>query len=336
MNIKLKSRFFALVVALNTSALSLPLLSPSVAQAQPAARATGTAAEVNGEKITNAQIERQITRLRADTPDLQGNTPEVRAALANLRSSVVEGMINRRLIIQEAKKQKISAPAPQIEAAVAGFRKGFKTEAEMKEYLSKRGFSLADVRTEAAEDIAADALVRRWGAGLSVTEAEIATAYRENITQFAVPEGVRARHILVAFNKEKPTADEKAAARKKAEDLLKQARDKKTDFGVLAQANSDDPGSKARGGDLGPFPRGSMVKPFEDAAFGAKAGEIVGPIETSFGYHIIRVDEKFAPRTLPLEEVRDYLREPLLRRKREEAIKSKFDALRKSAKIKKS
>ncbi|MCS7081880.1 MAG: peptidyl-prolyl cis-trans isomerase [Bacteroidetes bacterium] len=94
---------------------------------------------------------------------------------------------------------------------------------------------------------------------------------------------VRARHILIAFG------TDKAEARRKAESVLARLRAGE-DFAAVAREVSQDPGSASRGGDLGWFGRGRMVKEFEEAAFGARPGQLLGPVETSFGYHIIRVE----------------------------------------------
>ncbi|HOV91495.1 MAG TPA: peptidylprolyl isomerase [Candidatus Kapabacteria bacterium] len=96
---------------------------------------------------------------------------------------------------------------------------------------------------------------------------------------------VRANHILIKIN------NNKDSAYKRALEIIKEIKSGK-DFTILARQYSQDPGSAQNGGDLGYFGRGQMVKPFEDAVFSAKVGEVVGPIETDFGYHIIKVYEK--------------------------------------------
>src|SRR5207237_7339114 len=111
---------------------------------------------------------------------------------------------------------------------------------------------------------------------IKVDPAEVKAAYDANARQYATAEERQASHILIAV---KPDASEaeKAAAKKKAEALQAQAKANPGKFAELAKANSQDPGSAQQGGDLGSFGRGSMVKPFEDAVFSAKVGDIVGP-----------------------------------------------------------
>lgn len=127
-------------------------------------------------------------------------------------------------------------------------------------------------------------------AQVAVPEAELKAYYEQNKSAYGQPEERRASHILLTAG-EGGSASDKAGARKKAEELLAQLRKNPKDFARLAREFSKDPGSAAKGGDLGFFGRNMMVKPFEDAAFKLNPGEISDVVETDFGFHIIRVDE---------------------------------------------
>ena len=140
-------------------------------------------------------------------------------------------------------------------------------------------------------------------AGLTVAEAEVAKFYEDNAARFTAAEERRASHILINAPKDQPAA-EREKARKKAEELLAQARKAPATFGELARKHSEDPGSAARGGDLDFFGRGAMVKPFEDKTFSMKPGEISDLVETDFGYHIIRLDAVRGGQKKTLAEVR--------------------------------
>jgi peptidyl-prolyl cis-trans isomerase D len=122
----------------------------------------------------------------------------------------------------------------------------------------------------------------------AVSPEEVRQFYDQNLKQYAKGDERQASHILITVDS-KASEAEKRAARAKAELLLKQARQNPASFADLAAKNSQDPGSAAKGGDLGYFPRGAMVKPFDDAVFQMKVGEIAGPVESPFGYHIIRL-----------------------------------------------
>lgn len=135
-------------------------------------------------------------------------------------------------------------------------------------------------------------------AGIKPNEEEIRGYYEQNKNNFTTPEERRASHILIAFG------DDKAASKKKAEDVLAKAKANPADFAKLATEFSSDPGSAAQGGDLDYFGRGMMVKPFEDATFTAKKGDIVGPVESDFGWHIIYVTDIRPSAVRPFEAVR--------------------------------
>jgi len=121
-----------------------------------------------------------------------------------------------------------------------------------------------------------------------ITEAEIKNYYEEHKEDFRQPERRKLNYVLFEL---KTTPQDSAEIRALAQDLLRQAKSG-DDFAELAQTYSEDPGSGSKGGDLGYFGKGAMVKPFEEAAFAAKKGEIVGPVESRFGLHIIKVEDK--------------------------------------------
>ena len=147
-----------------------------------------------------------------------------------------------------------------------------------------------------------------------VSEEELQKTYAVAGPRYRIGEQRRASHILIQVPETAPET-ERAAARKKAEDLLAELKRAPDRFAELAKTQSQDTGSAAKGGDLGLFGRGMMVKPFEEAAFALNAGEMSGIVESEFGLHIIRVTEVQPERARPLEEVRKELTESLQRDK---------------------
>jgi peptidyl-prolyl cis-trans isomerase D len=147
---------------------------------------------------------------------------------------------------------------------------------------------------------------------VTVTDADVEGYYRANAEEFKTKDEVCAQHILV---KVKGEADKDGRtdeqAKKLAGELLAQVRGG-ADFASLAKKSSDDPGSAAQGGDLSCFGRGSMVNEFENVAFSLKAGEISEPVKTTYGYHIIKVNEHREEKQRPIEEVRDSVRAQLM------------------------
>ncbi len=124
---------------------------------------------------------------------------------------------------------------------------------------------------------------------VQVTPDQIKQYYEERRAQFEKPEERRASHILVTLPAG-ATPEQKTQAREKADRLLADAKRSPKGFAELAKKSSEDPGSAMEGGDLGFFSRGKMVKPFDDAVFGMQVGEITGPVESQFGFHIIKLD----------------------------------------------
>jgi peptidyl-prolyl cis-trans isomerase D len=139
--------------------------------------------------------------------------------------------------------------------------------------------------------------------GVALNEADVRAYYDQNAAQLSGNEERRASHILLTVPPG-ASADDKAAVKARAETLLAQIRQAPETFAELAKTNSQDPGSAANGGDLDFFSRGAMVKPFEDAVFALKKDEVSAPVETEFGYHLIKLTEVKAPKTKPFEEMR--------------------------------
>jgi peptidyl-prolyl cis-trans isomerase D len=137
---------------------------------------------------------------------------------------------------------------------------------------------------------------------IKVSEDQIKEYYEDNLDTFKEKEQVKARHILFRVPENAPKEEEEKV-KQKALAVLKQAR-AGANFAELAKKYTEDPSGKENGGDLGYFSPGQMVKPFEEAAFKLKKGEISDLVRTPFGYHIIKVEDVKQARTKPLEEVR--------------------------------
>ncbi|MFL5332584.1 MAG: SurA N-terminal domain-containing protein, partial [Geminicoccaceae bacterium] len=123
-------------------------------------------------------------------------------------------------------------------------------------------------------------------ASIAPTPQQVEAFYQNNLQQFANPEQVHAQHILL-----KTEGKDAAAVRKQAESILKEAKAPGADFQALARKYSEDDASKGSGGDLGFFGRGTMVKPFEDAAFSMAPGQISDLVQTDYGFHVIKLLE---------------------------------------------
>lgn len=144
---------------------------------------------------------------------------------------------------------------------------------------------------------------------IEVTDEDIKQYYVINKNKFSVPEQVKASHILVSVPFNAPD-DERKKAKEKAEQILEKLK-KGEDFAKLIREYSNDPRSDIKGENIGYFSKGKMVKPFEEAAFSLKPGQISDIVETSFGYHIIRVEDHTEARIKTLDEVKDLIKEQI-------------------------
>lgn len=136
-----------------------------------------------------------------------------------------------------------------------------------------------------------------------INEADLKTYYEQNVARLSGNEERRASHILINASKDAPAA-ERQKAKTRADELLQAARQAPDSFAELAKKNSQDTGSSVKGGDLDFFARGAMVKPFEEAVFKMKKGDISDVVESDFGYHIIKLTDVKTPKQRSFEELR--------------------------------
>jgi peptidyl-prolyl cis-trans isomerase D len=156
---------------------------------------------------------------------------------------------------------------------------------------------------------------------LKTNKAQVEKYYKDNIVEFTKQDKVQAKHILIRID-DKRKADE---ALKLITELKKEATPKT--FAMLARKNSEDPGSKAKDGDLGEFERGRMVPEFDKAAFALKAGEISEPVKTQYGYHLIYVTKKTEGGQTSLEQAQNEIARKLIARTKEAELVAKTKAM---------
>ena len=206
------------------------------------------------------------------------------------------------------------------------------SDAELHAYYEKQKPQLANSIPE--ERKIKYILVDFAKAGSGISQADIENYYKQHQNEYRVPDSVTVRHILINTPAPGPDGkvDQKAvdAAKAKADDVLKQLKGG-AKFEDLAKKYSEDPGSKDKGGLIGPIQKGQTVAEFEQAAFGAQKGQTVGPIKSSFGFHIIHVDDKTEAHVKPLAEVQSQITEIVGKQKGQAAAESTAKSLQSSA-----
>jgi peptidyl-prolyl cis-trans isomerase D len=191
------------------------------------------------------------------------------------------------------------------------------TPADVERYYADNKAAFTEPEQIRAEYLVLD--MAAVAAGIVVNEQAVADYYASNAARFGRPEQRSASHILIAADKNADPAT-RAKAKAKATELAQAVQKAPERFAELARTQSQDPGSAAQDGSLGSFGRGMMVKPFEDAVFSMKPNEIRGPVESDFGYHIIRLDGIQTAQTVPLEQVRAAVTEELRKQQAQKAF----------------
>jgi len=304
---------------------------PQAQEGEPSSAAVdkGLVAVVNGDAISTSQVDREMSGYQQRL--IRAGQALTQEGLAGLRERVVESLIDRSLLYQESVKEGIDVSKEEVEEKWALIRQRFTSDEAYQLALSRMQMNDEQVRDEIRRGEAVQKLIARLFTKTSeVPEADARAFYDSHQDAFMRPEQVRARHILL-----QPDAEGGEDAKKEAEETLKKLRKEALagkDFAELARDHSKCP-SAERGGDLGFFPRGKMAKPFEDAAFALKPGELSGIVKTQFGYHLIKQEERKPKGLIPFEEVKESVRDYLGKEAVKEAVKSHVKQLRQEAVI---
>jgi peptidyl-prolyl cis-trans isomerase C len=284
-------------------------------------------ARVNGEAISKTDFDRAVAALEA-----RNGGPVPAEQRDQVLRSVLDQIVSYRLLVQETRTRKVVPDDAEVDARIKQIQGQFPTEEAFKQMLASRKTTVDQMRTDIRQDLGVQKMIEDEISSKSAVKPEQVTDfYAKNPDQFKQPERVRASHILIMVAKDADAAA-KAQARTKAADILKDVKAGK-DFAALAKQHSQDPGSAPNGGDLGFFQQGQMVGPFNDVAFKLAPGTVSDLVETEFGFHIIKVAEKQAPRSIPLDEVRPRLEQYLERQNREQQTDAFVNGLKAKGKI---
>ena len=302
-----------------------PVVEPATpAEKVPTAQADADnlVATVNGQPITEAlvapEVNKRVEVMKKRAPEGQP-FPDIQKDM--VRKGVVDMLVQQAAMDQLAKKWNVSISDDRVmeEISKIASQQG-QTLEEVQAEIAQYGMTMEDLKQQVRPQI----LMTEVAKACQKDEAMIAEAkkfYDENSTYFEKPEQVRASHILIKSDAA-AGEEEKAAAKAKAEEVLAKAKAGE-DFAALAKEYSEDPGSKDNGGEY-TFPRGQMVKAFEDTAFGMEVGATSDLVETQFGYHIIKLSEKMDAEKEPFEEAQTKIISFLLQKQLKEDTKAEY------------
>lgn len=250
-------------------------------------------ATVNGQDISLENYEKEVVLYKSSmgtsadesywkTKNQKGQTHE-----DEFKNAILDIMISSEVIYQQAEKDKVAPSDDEIQKQIDNFNEGAKNNEEYKTELEKMGINEDFLNFQFARDLAKSNLKKKFIEDTKISDSEMKKYYEDNKIK------ITASHILIKTqdaNGNELSEDEKKEAKKKAEKALAKVKSGE-DFAKVAKEYSQD-GSASNGGELGTFGKGDMVSEFEKAAFNMKKGEVSNIVETEFGYHIIKVDNK--------------------------------------------
>lgn len=247
------------------------------------------------------------------------------------RDKVLENLINTELLFQESLKEGVKVDEAAINKQLETLEKQFPQKTAFSGWLSNMDLTEITIRSHIKKGLSIQQFIeKKFANKITVTEKEIKLYYDNHPDMFKLPEQVKASHILI---KTEPNADKtkKDEARKQLEKIRERIKNGE-DFATLAKEFSQGP-SNSRGGDLGYFRRGQMMKPFEDAAFSLPPGQISDIVETTFGYHLIKVIDKKPASIMAFNDVKKGLVSFLKQSKIQKETLSYTEELKKKAKV---
>lgn len=283
------------------------------------------AARVNGREIALPYVEIIAKRI------LENGDKEKDRPFAYRQAT--QQLILREMLLEEAVARKLNADDSKVEQAYNESRIGYRDEDAWKTFLANQGLTVDAFRAEIRTQKTIQVLLDQETAHVKpeVSEQEARAFYQVNPTLFDSGERLRVSHILLRVP---PGSSEslKEGVRGQVKQLIARLK-KGEDFEKVATQYSQDVGSAAKGGKLDDFTRGQLAPAFEQAAFALKPGELSDVVETPFGFHVIRLNERLPSERLSFEASRERIKQHILNTRRQKAVERLVATLRSKAKI---
>lgn len=338
---KLKSKSFGVLLAATVIAGAAAITTTVLRADDKAAGATAANASTNklgdlfadqviakgkGVEIKRSQLDDAISDIRATALARGQQIPP--DEMQRIEKATFDHLVQVQLLLQKATDADKAGGKAEGDKRMEIIRKRAISEEALARQLKALNLTPDTLHSRLIEEATAETVLRD---NVKVTDDEVKKFYDENPSKFEEPEQVRASHILISTGDPRSpmSDDQKKEKRKLAEDLLKRARGGE-DFAKLAKEYSDDPGSKDKGGEY-TFPRGTMVKEFEAAAFSLQTNQISDIVTTVYGYHIIKLNEKIPAQKLEFAKVSPDIKNYLERKQMEDKLPDIYAQLKKDA-----
>jgi peptidyl-prolyl cis-trans isomerase C len=296
--------------------------------AEPVANVDSQARKVvtfEGGDVTQGELDEfaEQSGVPKDDPQYQATVQQIMPQLVSIEIAKAYAQEHNITVSDEEVDQELAKLKEQVGDQARSSGQDMSNQEAYEQALKQNNITEEQLREDIRENLPVQEVQKRVAGDAEPSDEEIQNYYEKNKeAQFTTPEQRCVRHIL--FNKDQ---------KEKAKDV-KQQLENGGDFAKLAKENSQDPGSAAKGGDLGCLGKGETVPEFEQAAFGAERGEIVGPVQTEFGYHILQVTDVKPEQTRSLQEVESQIRSQLATEKQSEKFNNWIEEQKKERDVK--
>ena len=307
------------------------LVSLGCEPAEPTANADSESKKIatfEGGDVTQGELDEFAEQsgfgdMSKDDPQYQAAIQQIMPQLVGIEITKAYAQEHNITVSDKEVDQEIEKIKEQVGEQSRSSGQDLSDQKAYEQALKQNNITEDQLRKDIRENLPVQKVQEKVAGGAEPSDEEIQKYYDQNKeAQFTTPEQRCVRHIL--FNK-----DQKQKA-----DEVKQQLENGGDFAKLAKQYSQDPGSAEKGGDLGCLGKGETVPPFEEAAFGAKEGEIVGPVKTQFGYHILEVTDTKPKQTRPLSEVEPQIKSQLASEEQSKAFSKWLDEQKKQRDVK--
>ncbi len=297
-------------------------------------------AKVNAVEIQSKYIEFRLNQILKNVK--RPLTPREKTSIVK---DLIEKEVVRELVHQQGKKKNLEVDSDLIEKEMAALREPYASDEEFEKALGARNIILEDLKHSMTVDINARKLLNEQIKGkITIADADVKKYYEDNKQKFHRPESYRAHHILAAIFppellKSTPVAElqnKKQELTRKAEariDEIHKELKEGADFEELAKKKSDDEASRESGGDLDVIYKGIFDPSFDEAVSKLNPGEISGKVETQFGFHVIKLIEKYPSEQAPFDEMEKTIQKYLFMEEAKKLVEVYIEDLRKQAKI---
>lgn len=314
-----------------TLCIWVSLIAMTVHAVEKKASADDNVALVNGVAITRAEFDKEFGLFEKQMSAQGQAIPEAR--LLELKSRIINSLIDQELLSQECKKHDIQVEQAVIDASVSELRDKFNSDEDFIHALKEMNLTRDNLQLKIKQNMAAKKLIETQVKNTAeIPEKESRAFYDAHPDYFQTPEQVKVSHMLI---KVAADADDqtKTKAREMMEKIVKQIK-KGGDFSEIAKEYSESD-IKPEGGEMDYFSRGQLMKPIEDAAFALKSGEVSDIINTEHGLHVLKLTDKKPEGVMAYAEVKGKISEFLKQKNMKEKVDAYLEGLRRSAKIEK-